>query len=124
MISKKPIYSGRRQFLKATALGASVYLYPWTSSVKAAASKEEPAVTRIGLVADVHKDVMHDANQRMTVFVEKMLDWKPDFVLQMGDFCIPIAENQPFLDIWNRLPYPRHHVLGNHDMDGDGKALE
>ena len=91
MASDKPTFHNRRQFLKGTALGASVYLYPWASSVKAAASKKEPAVTRIGLVADVHKDVMHDANQRLTVFVEKMLDWKPDFVLQMGDFCIPIA---------------------------------
>jgi len=114
--------TSRREFLGASALGASTCLYSWASSVTAAESSDEPAITRIGLIADVHKDVMHDADERLTVFVEKMLQWKPDFVVQMGDFCIPIVENEPFIRIWNRLTCPRHHVLGNHDMDGDGKA--
>jgi len=125
--------SSRRAFILATAAGASTVIGRWalphtasaettTSASATEKSNAEPAVTRIGLMADVHKDVMHDANERLTVFVEKMLQWKPDFVLQMGDFCIPIAENQSFMDIWNQLPCPRHHVLGNHDMDGDGKT--
>ena len=119
MPSQKHAVSTRREFLGTSALGTSALFYSWASSVKANESPEE-AIIRIGLVADVHKGVMHDADERLTVFVEKMLAWKPDFVVQMGDFCIPVAENQPFMNIWNRLTCPRHHVLGNHDMDGDG----
>jgi predicted phosphodiesterase len=83
--------------------------------------KEENRVVRFGVMTDVHKDVMHDADHRLEVFISRMIQLRPDFVIQMGDFCIPIPENQGFLDIWKRFDRPRHHVLGNHDMDGDGR---
>jgi len=76
---------------------------------------------RFGVIADVHKDVMHDADHRLQVFVDAMKDAQPDFVIQLGDFCQPIPENRGFMDIWEQLAGARHHVLGNHDMDGDGK---
>ncbi|HAA77829.1 TPA: hypothetical protein DCE37_22205, partial [Candidatus Latescibacteria bacterium] len=68
--------------------------------------EESPsAKVRFGIVSDVHKDVMQEA--------------KPDFILQLGDFCTPIPQNLEFLTIWNRFSGPRYHVIGNHDMDGD-----
>jgi len=78
-----------------------------------------PAPLRIGLVADVHKDVMHDADDRLTRFIDHMQQVKPDFILQLGDFCTPVPQNRGFLSIWERFDGPRYHVLGNHDMDGD-----
>lgn len=73
---------------------------------------------RFGVCSDVHKDVMHDADRRLGVFVERMNRDKVDFIIQLGDFCRPIAANDGFLEIWNTFDGPRYHVLGNHDMDG------
>ena len=73
---------------------------------------------RFGMMTDVHKDIMHDADQRLTSFVKEMTAIQPDFTIHLGDFCQPIAKNREFLGIWNSFPGARYHVLGNHDMDG------
>jgi len=73
---------------------------------------------RFGVVADVHKDIMHDADERLATFVDEMNRSKVDFTIQLGDFCRPDSQNVAFLDIWNAFRGPRFHVLGNHDMDG------
>jgi 3',5'-cyclic-AMP phosphodiesterase len=73
---------------------------------------------RIGMISDIHQDVMHDGMQRLGVFLDAMREAKPDFIIQLGDFCKPTAANKPFLDLWNTYEGPRHHVIGNHDMDG------
>jgi predicted phosphodiesterase len=41
-----------------------------------------------------------------------------DFIIQLGDFCVPKKENLDFLQIWNQSQKPSYHVLGNHDTDG------
>src|SRR5690606_2314481 len=43
---------------------------------------------------------------------------KPDFIIQLGDFCVPKSDNQPILDIWNQFDGGKYHVIGNHDIDG------
>ena len=73
---------------------------------------------RFGLCADVHKDVIHDADTRLKTFIDRMNREKVDFIMQLGDFCRPYDYNQGFLDIWNQFEGPRYHVLGNHDTDG------
>ncbi len=73
---------------------------------------------RIGLIADIHKDLMYDADARLANFLKAVQKRKPDFILQMGDFCQPIPKNQNFLNLWNAHPGPKYHLLGNHDMDG------
>jgi len=73
---------------------------------------------RFGLCADVHKDVIHDADIRLKTFIDSMNREKVDFIMQLGDFCRPYDYNQGFLDIWNQFQGPRFHVLGNHDTDG------
>lgn len=83
------------------------------------ASAEKPLTTmRFGVMADVHKDVMFDADRRTKAFIDEMTALDPDFIIELGDFCQPTAKNKGFLDIWNRFPGERYHVLGNHDMDG------
>ncbi len=72
----------------------------------------------LGLIADVHKDVMHDADSRLQSFIDSANKKKLDFILQLGDFCRPYEYNQGFLDIWNSYSGMRYHVLGNHDTDG------
>ncbi len=78
----------------------------------------DPKTIRFGLCADVHKDVIHDPDQRLQRFIEEAIDRKPNFILQLGDFCVPKPENRGFLEIWNQFSGPRYHVLGNHDIDG------
>ena len=114
----------RRRFLRdsAAACGTSLFMIPQLASLAGQGSvKEENRLVRFGVMTDVHKDVIHDADQRLEVFINRMTQLRPDFVIQLGDFCIPIPENQAFLEIWKRFDGPRYHVLGNHDMDGDGK---
>lgn len=61
---------------------------------------------------------MHDGVERVTAFVDAMRRARVEFIAQLGDFCWPHERNRPFLEAWDRFPGPRHHVLGNHDMDG------
>lgn len=104
--------TSRRTFLKTTSFGlASCYL-PWKLALT-----PSPRL-HIGLCADVHKDIMHDADQRLQQFITKARRKKVDVILQMGDFCVPKEENRTFLRIWEQFEGPRFHVLGNHDTDG------
>ena len=80
---------------------------------------QENRIVRFGVCADVHKDVMHDADQRLQVFVSEMNEKDVDFIIQLGDFCQPQEYNETFMGIWNSFEGPKFHVLGNHDMDND-----
>ncbi len=71
-----------------------------------------------GLFADVHKDIMHDADARLQVFINHMQMKDVDFILQLGDLCQPRSSNRLFMEIWESFPKARYHVLGNHDTDG------
>ena len=101
----------RRQFLGATMVTS--FALP-----ALAGGNENDTPLRIGLIADVHKDIIHDADQRLEAFVNTMADAKVDAIVQLGDFCIPKSSNDHFLSIFNRFDGPRYHVLGNHDTDG------
>ena len=107
----------RRRFVNLTAFGAASTLLP----ISALADEDASEPLRFGVIADVHKDVMHDADQRLRLFIEEMKREKVDFIIQLGDFCVPIDANLPFLKIWNSFSGPRYHVLGNHDTDGAGE---
>ncbi len=75
-------------------------------------------VTRFGVISDVHQDIVPDATVRISAFVAAMAEARADFVVELGDFCIPKDTNLGFLRAWRAFSGPRHHVLGNHDMDG------
>lgn len=80
--------------------------------------QKSKALVRIGICTDVHQDTMHDGSRRIKAFIDEMNLLKPDFIIQIGDFCRPYDYNRPFMDIWNSFRGPSYHVLGNHDMDG------
>lgn len=79
---------------------------------------------RFAICADVHQDIIHDAPNRIKTFVEEATMEKVDFIIQLGDFCFPVEENKPFLEIWNSFPGKKYHILGNHDMDLSSKQEE
>ena len=78
---------------------------------------------KIGLIADLHHDVMHDGPQRLAVFLKAMKAEKPDVVMQLGDFAYPNAKNRPFTEAFSKAHPRALHVLGNHDID-DGHSFE
>jgi calcineurin-like phosphoesterase family protein len=72
---------------------------------------------RIGMIADLHHDIMHDGITRMNAFINEMKVQKPDAILQLGDFAYPNEANKQVIDLFNRAhPLPLH-VIGNHDTD-------
>jgi 3',5'-cyclic AMP phosphodiesterase CpdA len=106
----------RRNFLRnsaATTLGIA-----GINKLPEAAIHEKFKTIRIGICADLHQDIMHDGPQRIAAFIEAMNVQRPDFIIQLGDFCIPYERNNVILNIWNRFPGPKFHVIGNHDTDG------
>jgi Icc protein len=72
----------------------------------------------LGMISDVHQDVMHDGVERLSSFVSAMREAGVDAIAQLGDFCVPHQRNERFLAAWNEFPGEKLHVLGNHDMDG------
>ena len=82
-----------------------------------AVSCTQQRVVRFGVCTDVHKDIMHDADRRLQVFVDEMKNEDVDFIIELGDFMQPQDYNASFLNIWNSYEGPSFHVLGNHDMD-------
>lgn len=103
----------RRAFIQQSLAMAPLALSPshWNTS--------RPIT--FGIVADIHKDLMFDADQRLHTFIEEANRKKADFIIQLGDFCFGIDVNKSFMQIWNAYPGPRFHVLGNHDMDKNSK---
>ena len=77
---------------------------------------------KVGIIADPHKDIVFDADERLAKFMEACDQEKPDLLIQMGDFCFPEAKNKGFLDLFNSFSGPTYHILGNHDMDVSSKS--
>src|SRR5699024_6016999 len=107
----------RREFLKNSALASfsTGSLFPSTHFTE----HEEYTPLRIGLCADLHQDLIPDAPGRLSAFIDEMEEKKPDFIIQLGDFCQPSPQNKEVMDIWNRFSGPKYHVMGNHDPEGD-----
>lgn len=107
----------RRRFLRQAAGTSLALSLPWQACLT-----PEPEPLLIGLVADAHQDIIPDGEKRLEAFVTAAMDRNTDLNVQIGDFCFPIPENRPFMDIWNQYKGPKYHVLGNHDMDTSSKA--
>ena len=109
-------YSGctRRGFLGAAAAASLTFSLP-RSLVAVTRRLERPV--RIGLIADLHHDVMHDGFSRMEAFVHEMQVRRPDAIMQLGDFAYPNTKNRRVIDLFNQAHKTSLHVIGNHDTD-------
>ncbi len=104
----------RRDFLARSVAGATVLTFTPPSALR-----DELSPVRFGVCADVHKDIMHDADERLGAFVKAMTARKADFLVQMGDFCQPQEKNRSFMNVWRSFKGKTVDVIGNHDMDGN-----
>jgi hypothetical protein len=109
------VRSPRRGFLQMMGGAAASLSLAWAGLP----SDRQRRKVRFGAIADVHKDVMHDADGRLKTFIAAARERGSDFIIQLGDFCRPYDKNREFLRIWDSFGAgPRHHVLGNHENDG------
>jgi 3',5'-cyclic-AMP phosphodiesterase len=110
----------RRDFLTAAAgLGAVAV----SAKFSCAAMRRVDQNVKIGLIADLHQDIMHDGPKRMKAFVDQMGTVKPDALLQLGDFAYPNEKNKAVIDPFNGAHPTTLHVIGNHDTD-DGHTKQ
>lgn len=86
-------------------------------ALPAVAAGDDARPVRLGLIADLHQDIMHDGPQRLGAFVAAMREAKPDALVQLGDFAYPNDANQPLVDSLAAFDAPSLHVIGNHDTD-------
>jgi len=108
------MYPDRRSFIKSTLLTSCSFLLP--PAILDLWAGEEQSL-RLGLITDLHKDIIHDADFRLQTFLDALKGVPPHAKIQLGDFAIPKKENQPFIDLFNQDPIPSLHVMGNHDLD-------
>ncbi len=108
----------RRDFITNTAVACITLQIP---SALAASMVKVKKTVKIGLITDLHQDVMHDGVTRMNAFLKEMSKVKPDAIMQLGDFAYPGDKNKEVIDLFNKA-HPNHlHVIGNHDTDGGYK---
>lgn len=103
----------RRDFLKASSMSLLSLAIPQSTL----SFFSERQTLKIGLISDLHVDIIHDGESRLRVFLDAMKKERPDALIQMGDFAIPKPENTKTIQAFNDAHPKTFHVLGNHDMD-------
>ena len=112
---KKKFISERRDFIRTTGVVATSIILP--RQVMAALSKIKKPI-KLGMIADLHQDVMHDGPARLKAFLDAMKKEKPDALLQLGDFAYPTKKNEVVAKAFENAHPKTLHVLGNHEIDG------
>ncbi len=72
---------------------------------------------KFAIFTDLHYDFIPDGQERLNTFLHEIKDKDLDFIMNLGDFCLPIPENKHVLNHLESLSMPCYHVLGNHDSD-------
>jgi 3',5'-cyclic-AMP phosphodiesterase len=103
--------SSRRSFIRKIALG-SLALGGFGAS---GFSVSKPI--KIGLITDLHQDIIPDGTERLQAFLSFMKKRKVDALVQMGDFAVPSESNKSLISLFNSSHSKALHVLGNHDID-------
>ena len=111
----RKIIMPRRDFFRSTGVVATSILMP--RQVKAALSNIKKPI-KLGMIADLHQDVMHDGPARLKAFLDAMKNEKPDALLQLGDFAYPSKKNEVVTKAFEKAHTKALHVLGNHEIDG------
>lgn len=73
------------------------------------------------LFADLHYDIMPDADARLQTVMEQAQKQKADFILELGDFIPAQPQYLTAKEKINQSPVPIYHTLGNHDVDKNDK---
>jgi 3',5'-cyclic-AMP phosphodiesterase len=112
--SKKPGHLSRRDFIATTTSAVLALTIP---AAVMGSMKGMKKTVKVGVITDLHQDIMHDGVTRMKAFLQHMRQVRPDAILQMGDFAVPGDKNKEVIDLFNQAHRNRLHVIGNHDTD-------
>lgn len=104
----------RREFLNTTSLALASFTLP--ISVNSFSGKINRPFS-IGLIADLHHDLIPDGEKRLQEFVNESRNINPDLIVQLGDFAFPKEENRNIIELFNNSHQHCLHVIGNHDTD-------
>ena len=108
----------RREFLHTVgALGTAGFLSSLSFEAFGVTPKTDFKPLKIGMIADIHRDLTPDADGRLETFMKKVEEEKPDFLISLGDFAHAIPDNEAFVRRFASSVSPVYHVLGNHEMD-------
>ncbi len=116
----KKFISSRRDFCRTTAAVATSIILP--REVMACLGRVEKPI-KLGMITDLHQDVMHDGPARLQVFLDAMKEEKPDALIQLGDFAYPTKKNEVVSKAFEKAHPKTLHVLGNHEID-DGHSFD
>ncbi|HIG85342.1 MAG TPA: hypothetical protein EYG40_03025 [Verrucomicrobia bacterium] len=112
---KQKFISSRRDFFRATGVATTSIILPRQVMARLGRIKKP---IKLGMIADLHQDVMHDGPARLKAFLDAMKEEKPDALLQLGDFAYPIKKNEAVTKAFKKAHTRTLHVLGNHEIDG------
>ena len=101
----------RRNFLRLAGATGLAWALPLRG-------QQTSSILRLAVGADLHQDLVPDASERLAALQKAAREFKADAVVQLGDFCKPVAANLALLKQWREGPKPQIDVIGNHDMDG------
>lgn len=76
---------------------------------------------KFAVFTDLHFEEIHDGEKRLREFIHNIKNEQVDFIINLGDFCIPKEENRFLLDILKSTGKPIYNVIGNHDSDHQSK---
>ena len=116
----KKFLSPRRDFIRTTGVVATSVILP--RQVMASLANIKTPI-KLGMIADLHQDVMHDGPARLKAFLDAMKEEKPDALLQLGDFAYPTKKNEMVTKAFEKAHPMPLHVLGNHEID-DGHSFD
>lgn len=114
----------RRDFLRTTTLAglAGTTLFGSGTKILADEKTQNFKPIKFGIIADIHRDLTPDVDERLEAFLKRVGEEKPDFIISLGDFAHAIPAGESFRDRFAASGVPTHHVLGNHEMDRVSKA--
>lgn len=120
---------GRRAFLQ----GGSLLMLGGPMTIARAAERQfAVADLTVGLVTDLHHADKPTAGSRhyretltkLTEAVDRFTTDRPDFVVELGDFIdaadtvdVELGYLRQVSEVFDKIPVPKHYVLGNHCVD-------
>ncbi len=72
---------------------------------------------KFAVFTDLHYDAIHDGRERLETFVQEVRLSDVDFIIDLGDFCVPKKENAFLMELLDTTGKPHYHVVGNHGTD-------
>lgn len=72
---------------------------------------------KFAVFTDLHYEHIPDGERRLKKFIDEVEQKNVDFIMNLGDFCVPENDKGFLIDILNSINKPVYNIIGNHDSD-------